>query len=118
MRNIWVGVDKQTGQVWVYERTLDQKHPGSVLLFRLDRHESGFPTTYSDELGAYVFVNREEFRRRLKTADERTRSECKYTYEWFKQLSQDEEREERLRIEREQSDLPGQWIGWDRLRGL
>jgi hypothetical protein len=118
MRNVWVGTDKHTGQIWIYEKRLDRMDPDKVLLFRLDRHESGFPTTFSDELGAYVLVDRADYRIRLKTADETTRATCNDTYEWFKCLSEHEEREERHRVEREQRDLPGRWIGWDQLGGV
>ncbi len=105
MRNIWVGIDKETGQLWVYEKTLDRNDPEEVLLFRLDRHESGFSTTYSDELGAYVLVDRSNYRKRLKTVDENTRSDCIATYEWFKCLCDEEEKESIRQIEIERNDI-------------
>lgn len=105
MRNIWVGIDKRTGQLWVYEKTLDRNDPDEVLLFRIDRHESGFRTTYSDELGAYVLVDRADYRKRLKTADENTRAVCVSTYEWFKDLCAEEEKERLRQIELETNDI-------------
>jgi len=108
-RNIWVGADKLTGQIWVYERIEDEGDPDKVTLFRLDNHDNEYETTYSDELGAYVTVNRVDFRKKLRTVDEETRTKCIETYEWFKRILEEEKQSEVDERNKNLEDMPGRW---------